>query len=198
MRESLDMSDKDARLGGQAGFGLPSPELIHQETDYASRYLVVTKNLKRMPNGQEATFYLRQESDVAVCLPVTREGRFVMVEEYRHGPGRWLFEIPGGDVEKDERAEMAVAREVQEETGYTGEVFHLCTTWISAYSNARKHIYLMLNAEKVAIPEMADADLFRVAEISRDELDRVLTAGALTDLDAGLACLKKLDLMKVA
>ena len=192
------MSGKEARLSGQAGFGLQSPELIRQETDYSSRYLVVTKNLKRMPNGQEATFYLRQENDVAVCLPVTREGRFVVVEEYRHGPGRWLFEIPGGDVDKDESAEMAVAREVQEETGYTGEVFHLCTTWISAYSNARKHIYLMLNAEKVAIPEMADADLFRVAEISRDELDRVLTAGALTDLDAGLACLKKLDLMKVA
>jgi DNA replicative helicase MCM subunit Mcm2 (Cdc46/Mcm family) len=56
----------------------------------------------------------------------------------------------------------------------------------------------MVNAEKVTTPEMADADLFRVAEISRDELDLVLTAGALTDLDAGLACLKKLDLMKVA
>jgi ADP-ribose pyrophosphatase len=159
---------------------------------------VVTKNLKRMPTGQEATFYLRQENDVAVCLPVTREGRFVVVEEYRHGPGRWLFEIPGGDVDKDESAEMAVAREVQEETGYAGEILYLCSTWISAYSNARKHIYLMVNAEKVTTPEMADADLFRVAEISRDELDLVLTAGALTDLDAGLACLKKLDLMKVA
>jgi len=111
------MSDKDARLGRQADFGLPSPELIHQETDYASRHLVVTKNLKRMPNGQEATFYLRQKSDVTVCLPVTREGRVVVVEEYRHGPGCWLFEIPGGDVDKDESAEMAVAREVQEETG---------------------------------------------------------------------------------
>jgi ADP-ribose pyrophosphatase len=84
------------------------------------------------------------------------------------------------------------------ETGYAGEILHLCSTWISAYSNARKHIYLMLNAEKVAAPEMADADLFRVTEISRDEFDLVLKAGALTDLDAGLACLKKLDLMKVA
>ena len=192
------MSGKEARLGGQAGFGLQSPELIRQETDYASRYLVVTKNLKRMPNGQEATFYLRQENDVAVCLPVTREGRFVVVEEYRHGPGRWLFEIPGGDVDKDESAEVAAAREVQEETGYAGEILHLCSTWISAYSNARKHIYLMLNAVKITTPEMADADLFRVTEISRTDLDFVLTAGALTDLDAGLACLKKLDLMKVA
>ena len=192
------MSGKDARLGGQPGFGLQSPELIRQETDYASRYLVVTKNLKRMPNGQEATFYLRQENDVAVCLPVTREGRFVVVEEYRHGPGRWLFEIPGGDVDKDESAEVAAAREVQEETGYAGEILHLCSTWISAYSNARKHIYLMLNAVKITTPEMADADLFRVTEISRTDLDFVLTAGALTDLDAGLACLKKLDLMKVA
>ena len=192
------MSGKDARLGGQPGFGLQSPELIRQETDYASRYLVVTKNLKRMPNGQEAPFYLRQENDVAVCLPVTREGRFVVVEEYRHGPGRWLFEIPGGDVDKDESAEVAAAREVQEETGYAGEILHLCSTWISAYSNARKHIYLMLNAVKITTPEMADADLFRVTEISRTDLDFVLTAGALTDLDAGLACLKKLDLMKVA
>ncbi len=91
---------------------MPSPELIRQETDYASSYLVVTKDLKRIPNGQEATFYLRQENDVAICLPVTREGRFMMIEEYRHGPGRWLFEISDGDVDKDASAETAAAREV--------------------------------------------------------------------------------------
>jgi hypothetical protein len=56
----------------------------------------------------------------------------------------------------------------------------------------------MLNAQKNATPEMADADPCRVTEISRNELDLVLTAGALIDLDAGLACLKKPDLMKVA
>jgi ADP-ribose pyrophosphatase len=64
----------------------------------------------------------------------------MMIEEYRHGPGRWLFEISDGDVDKDASAETAAAREVKEETGFAGEILHLCSTWISACSNARKHI----------------------------------------------------------
>jgi ADP-ribose pyrophosphatase len=187
------MSAKDERFPPQPGAGLPTPELMFQEIDYDSPYLVVTRAVKRMPSGQEATFYLRREADVAVCLPVTTDGRFIMVEEYRHGPGQWLFEIPAGNVDPDEDAAVAGAREVLEETGYAGDLIHLCTTWIAAYSSARKHIYLMRNARKVATPEMAASDLFRVAEMTRTQFESIVRTGALTDLDAGMACLDRLD-----
>ena len=187
------MSARDESLPPQAGEGMAEPRLVSEKIHYGSPYLVVTQAIKRMPAGHEATFYLRREADVAVCLPVTEDGRFILVEEYRHGPARWLFEIPAGNVDTGEDVDVAAAREVLEETGYTGQMVHLCTTWISAYSSARKHIYLMRNACKVAAPEMAPSDLFRVAELTRGQFEAVVRWGALTDLDAGRVCLDEID-----
>lgn len=183
------MSDLAATCGPRAGQGLATPQLQSEITDYESPYLTVTRALKRMPSGSEATYYLRTESDVAVCLPLTTGGSVIMVEEYRHGPGRWLFEIPAGSVDPGEEVMAAAAREVLEETGYAGQLIHLCTTWISAYSSARKHIYLMRDAQRISAPRLTPSDLLRVAEVTRPTFEQIVRSGELTDLDAGLSCL---------
>ena len=172
---------------------LQAPETISSEQVYASPFLRIRRVEKRMPGGSDATFHIRDEADVAVCLPVTRDGRFVLVEEYRHGPERVLFEVPGGNVDDGEDAAAAAAREVLEETGYAGEMRHLGSCWISAYSGARKHIFLMTDARAVQPPAPAEADLARVVLATRAELQSVLDAGDLTDLDAALLCLRALD-----
>ena len=71
------MSDHAATSGPRAGQGLATPQLQSEITDYESPYLTVTRALKRMPSGSEATFYLRRESDVAVCLPLTTGGGLI-------------------------------------------------------------------------------------------------------------------------
>lgn len=187
------MSARDPHAPPQAGEGMAEPLLLTEQTHYDSPYLVITRAVKRMPTGQNATFYLRREADVAVCLPLTQDGRFIMVEEYRHGPGRWMFEIPAGNVDVGENVSLAAAREALEETGYTGQITHLCSTWISAYSSARKHIYLMRDARKVAEPSMVASDLFRVVALTRMQFEAVVRSGELTDLDAGLACIDQIN-----
>ncbi|WP_197506341.1 NUDIX hydrolase [Acidovorax sp. RAC01] len=172
---------------------MEEPLLLTEQEHYESPYLVITRAVKRMPTGENATFYLRREADVAVCLPLTQDGRFIMVEEYRHGPGRWMFEIPAGNVDSGEDVSIAAAREALEETGYSGQITHLYSTWISAYSSARKHIYLMRDARKVAEPNMAASDLFRVAELTRTQFEAVVRSGELTDLDAGLAYIDQIN-----
>ena len=169
------------------------PVVRSVETAFDSPFLKVMKQATALPCGQTVTFHLVQEADVAVCLPMTTEGHFVLLEEYRHGPQRALFEIPAGSVEAGEDAETAARREALEETGHAGDVQYLGSTWISAYSGARKHIFLMRNAEKVQEPEPGASDMCRVLLVSRGGLEAVLDAGELTDLDAGLRCLRFLD-----
>ena len=78
------------------------------------------------------------------------------------------------------------------ETGYAGEVVHLTSTWISAYSTARKHIFIMPAARRISQPAPEPSELSRVVQVSLDDFRTVLADGALTDLDAGLLCLQRL------
>lgn len=172
---------------------LPQPKILSEEVIYDSPWLRVRKVDNEFPSGLRRTFCLKDEPDVAVCLPVTDDGRFVLVEEYRHGPRRRLFELPAGMVDAGEDGRVAAARETLEETGYAGEVKHLVTTWISAYSNARKHIFVMTNARRVQQPQPEPHELMRVTLATRAELEAVVRSGELSDLDAALLCLRHLE-----
>lgn len=172
---------------------LPLPTVLSEERIYESPWLNVRRVDNRFPSGLRRPFCLKEEPDIAVCLPVTAGGVFVLVEEYRHGPRRVLFEVPAGMVDAGEDAHVAAARETLEETGYTGEVKHLVTTWVSAYSNARKHVFVMTGARRVQEPQPEPHELMRVTLASRDELDAHVRSGQLCDLDAALVCLQYLD-----
>lgn len=169
------------------------PPVVSTDVIFESPYLRVRRVVKRMPIGDHTTFYLRDEADVAICLPVTPDGLFVLLDEYRHGPERPLCEIPGGSVDPGEDPVQAATRETLEETGYAGRMTLLCTTWISAYSTARKHICLMRDAVQVSQPKLDSGEMSRVLLLTRTEFEAELRAGNLTDLDGGLLCLQMLD-----
>ena len=172
---------------------LPLPTILSEEVIYASPWLNVRRMGNQFPSGLRRDFCLKEEPDVVACLPVTADGQFVLVEEYRHGPRRVLFEVPAGSVDPGEAPEVAAARETLEETGYAGELRHLVSTWISAYSNARKHIFLMANARRVQAPQPEPHELMQVTLATREELEEVVRSGELSDLDAALLCLRFLD-----
>lgn len=55
----------------------------------------------------------------AVIIPITAEGKIIMVREFRMGPENWILSLPMGGCENDdEPVEWVVRRELQEETGY--------------------------------------------------------------------------------
>jgi ADP-ribose pyrophosphatase len=172
---------------------LAQPTILSEELLYESPWLKIRRYENAFPSGLRRPFSLKEEPDVAVCLPVTQDGRFVLVEEYRHGPRRVLFEIPAGMVDAGEDAAVAEARETLEETGYAGELRHLVSTWISAYSNARKHIFVMTNARQVQEPQPEPHELIAVRLATRKEFEGVVRSGELSDLDAALCCLRHLE-----
>ena len=54
------------------------------------------------------------------AVPVTEDGKIIMVRQYRHALGEICIEIPGGCVDDtDKNLEEAIKRELLEETGYT-------------------------------------------------------------------------------
>jgi ADP-ribose pyrophosphatase len=162
------------------------------EVEYRNPFLTIRKLEGTDPSGGFVRLFVREEEDVAVCIPIRPDGSIVMVKEFRPGPSRYLTEVPGGLVDPGEEPVIAAAREVLEETGYAGDIRHLGVGWISAYSSQRKHIFIMLNAQRVAEPEPTPVEISEVVILSAAELQDVVHRGDLTDLDAGLLVLREI------
>jgi ADP-ribose pyrophosphatase len=63
-------------------------------------------------------YYVVELPTSATALPITADGRIVLVKQYRHPIGEIILETPGGFIDEGEAMVVGMRRELMEETGY--------------------------------------------------------------------------------
>lgn len=83
----------------------------------------VFRDVREAPHtSEEHVFHLVESPDWVNILPITSDGRFVMVEQFRHGSDSVTLEIPGGLVDPTDGSPLEAARrEMVEETGFDSD-----------------------------------------------------------------------------
>lgn len=159
---------------------------------YRDPYLRVAEH-RYAQAGREYRYYIKEEANYAICGAYTAEGEVLMVRQYRPGPGRWLYDMPGGMVDEGDSPLDTARKELLEETGYMAEFEPLGSCYAMAYSTARKHIFLAKNCRKVAEPEEDPNVIAAPVLLSRAELKDIIASGDLLDLDCALLLDRHLD-----
>ncbi len=143
----------------------------------------VQEVVRRSPRtGHAGTYQVLRIPDWANVVALTPAGEVVLVAQYRHGLDRVTLEIPGGVLEPGEEPAAGVARELVEETGYTGDEPVLlgtvhpnpaiqdnaCTTW------------LITGAGRTAEPSPDEGEDIEVVTVPRREVPALLRSGRVT------------------
>jgi len=92
-------------------------EVLSTRTVYTGRIFDVTVDRVRLPHGREADLEIVRHEGSVVLIPIASDGRVLLVRQYRHAVGRFLWELPAGSLETAEDVAAAAARECQEELG---------------------------------------------------------------------------------
>lgn len=72
---------------------------------------------------KKGSFFIIENPDWVNVIAITKDSEIVLIEQFRHGIGETVLEIPGGMVDDGEEAEPAARRELLEETGYSAKDF---------------------------------------------------------------------------
>ena len=130
------------------------------ESTYLHRepWLTVRKDKCELPNGTIIpSFYVNEYDEWANAFALTKDGKVVMVRQYRHGIGSVEIELPGG---------------VVEETGYKFEKFEylgkICAN--PSTTNNFMHMYLATGGEKVAEQHLDEVEDVEVVLMSVEEV----------------------------
>jgi ADP-ribose pyrophosphatase len=70
------------------------------------------------PGGIETTREIIVHPGSSVVLPVFPDGKILLIRQYRHAAGQYLWELVAGHKEPDESFLEGARRELQEEAGY--------------------------------------------------------------------------------
>src|SRR5687768_14960127 len=86
------------------------------------RVFNIRSDIKVSPRtGKEHDFYVIEAVNWVHAIALTKEGKLVMIEQYRHGSNTVELEVPGGMIDPSDTSPLeAGLRELREETGYEG------------------------------------------------------------------------------
>lgn len=155
---------------------------IKRELVYKGAIIDFCKETLKLPNGNIVNWDLIDHKGAAAVVPVTDEGKIVLVKQYRPCIERFTLEIPAGGLEPGEDMATAAARELEEEAGYQCEhielLLNLQTT--VAFCNERIGIYLATGLKRTK--QKLDEDEFvEFKEYTIDELEQMIFDGIIQD-----------------
>ena len=151
---------------------------LSSEYLFNDRWFKVRRDKCETPGGKIVDpYYVYEFSTWVGALPVTEEGKIIMVRQYRHALGETCLEIPGGCVDDtDTNVEYAIARELLEETGYSFTSFdYLGKISPNPSTNSNLlHMFLAKGGKKVGEQNLDENEEIEVVEMTLDELKRLL------------------------
>lgn len=159
--------------------------LVVSEPVFDAGLFRVTKDRACSPRtGDERDFYVVHMVDWLMAVPLTVEGKLVMVRQYRHGSREASLEVPGGLHDGiGEQPEAGTARELAEETGYGGgELSFLGELRPQpALMSNRVRIYLAKSVHKSAQPRLDAGEDIEVVLLDRREVPARIASGEINN-----------------
>jgi len=146
------------------------------------RVFKVRENLM-LSGDKKSSFYVIENPDWVNVIALAKDSRaVVLIEQFRHGIGEVILEIPGGMIDADEEPELAARRELLEETGYSAAEFVFLgkSRPNPAIQNNWLYHFAALDAEKTEDVKFDEHENVVTRLYPLDAIPELLKSGAIT------------------
>lgn len=157
-------------------------KVVEKNTLHRGRVFRLVKEKVALSNGTIADLDIIRHPGAAAMVPVTKDNGLILVRQYRHAIGDYLWEIPAGTLNPKEEPLECAKRELVEEIGYSarrweklGEIVP-----VPGYSDERIHIFLALELD-LAEQKLDPDEIISVHRFSIDKAFEMIEAGTIQD-----------------
>ena len=136
-----------------------------------------------LANGHEAHWDYIHHDGAAAVLPVTDEGKILMVRQYRNALDRYTLEIPAGALDYPEEPKIDCAyRELEEETGFRTDHLEYLLSINTTIAFCDEAIDVFVARNLIPSRQHLDPDEnIQVEEWELEDLLELIAAGKMTD-----------------
>lgn len=159
------------------------PEIISSELVLRSQLFDVVDDRLRLADGREIARISVEHPGAVAIVAIDDQGRWLLVEQYRHGARKRLLEVPAGGREQGESPEATAAREIREETGFAADSLlriggaYAAPGFLTEYI----HYFLATGLRADPLPQDDDEDIAPPLHLSFEEVLTAIDDGTIED-----------------
>lgn len=158
-------------------------ERLERNLVYEGSIINMYKDTIKVSNGNIVEWDFIGHKGAAAAIPVTNDGKIILVKQWRNALDRFTYEIPAGGLEgEDEPMIEAAKRELEEETGYKSDdlEFLISLRTTVAFCNERIDVFVARNLVKTKQNLDRDEEI-EIKEFDKDELFTLIRSGEMQD-----------------
>jgi ADP-ribose pyrophosphatase len=172
---------------------------LRSERLFETPYFALRSDRLRLPDGAiKDPYYVVERPDAVIIFPLNKEGKVVLVRQYRPPLERMELGLPAGLVEEGEKPEAAARRELLEETGHSGGEWEELGALASSPSLKDNWAYLFLarGVEETAPPDLDEYELVETLTAPVTELLGLIQSGQIISSSGVAAIMLALERLK--
>ena len=110
---------------------------------YSGKVITLNVDTVQLPNGVTVDLETIRHPGAAAVVPVKDDGTVVLIRQFRHAAGGFIYEIPAGKLASGEDPLHCASRELEEEVGYRASTFELLSSIFTApgFADEVIHVY---------------------------------------------------------
>ncbi|MEO5685264.1 MAG: NUDIX hydrolase [Chitinophagaceae bacterium] len=148
-------------------------------SEYINKHIFFTARRDRCQRDDGTIidpYYVVELPTSATALPITEDGKIILVKQYRHPVDEVMLETPGGFIDDGEDFATGMKRELMEETGYTfADIEHVGRVAANpGLLNNYTELFLATGGKKISGQRLDHNEEIEIVLVSMEELIQML------------------------
>jgi len=160
----------------------PETDLINHREVYSGKIVKVHVDTIRQKSGGTTIREVVLHPGGVTAVPVLDDGRLLLIRQFRYPVGKYILELPAGELDSGQPPLETVARELEEEIGYrAGALTHECTFYTTpGICNESIHLFVARDLTQTT-QQLEEGEHIMVEAHSIEECLQKMATGEIRD-----------------
>jgi len=160
----------------------PESKLLNRKELYSGIIVNLHVDTIQLPTGAEGIREVVLHPGGVVAVPVLADGRLLLIRQFRYPLQKYILEFPAGKLDSNQSPRDTIARELEEETGYTAAVVNHEFSFYTSPGISNEVIHLFTVGELSPVPQrLQEGEHLTVEAYTLQECLAMIETGEIAD-----------------
>lgn len=169
------------RTGGDPASSRPHARVVQSRRVYDGRVVSVRLDEVVHPSGRRTVFEIVEHRGAAAIVPLSADGRVLLVQQFRHPIGGELLEVPAGTLEVGETPLACAQRELAEEVGQAAARWERLISFYPSPGVLTEEVHVFLARDLSPVEAEREEEDLRVTAVPLREARERIATGEIRD-----------------